>query len=87
MLSIFGCPITSANRRVPGVMSAWLMVPLASGVVQAPAPSHVGRQLNRGEEKVEVEQQILVVAVLAALAGYNYQHQQSAVSQNKYPAH
>lgn len=87
MLSIFGCPITSANRRVPGVVSAsaWLMARLASGVVQAPAPSHVGRQLNRGEEKVEVEQQIL--AVLAALAGYNYQHQQSAVSQNKYPAH
>ena len=52
------------------------MARLASGVVQAPAPSHVGRQLNRGEEKVVVEQQILV-AVLAALAGYNYQHQQS----------
>ena len=87
MLSIFGCPITSANRRVPGVECLALLAPLASGVVQAPAPSHVGRQLNRGEEKVVVEQQILV-AVLAALAGYNYQHQQqSAVSQNKYPAH
>ena len=85
MLSIFGCPITSANRRVPRVECLALLAPLASGVVQAPAPSHVGRQLNRGEEKVEVEQQIL--AVLAALAGYNYQHQQSAVSQNKYPAH
>ena len=86
MLSIFGCPITSANRRVPRVEClALLLALLASGVVQAPAPSHVGRQLNRGEEKVEVEQQIL--AVLAELAGYNYQHQQSAVSQNKYPAH
>ena len=86
MLSIFGCPITSANRRVPRVECLALLAPLASGVVQAPAPSHVGRQLNRGEEKVEVEQQILaVLAALAELAGYNYQ--QSAVSQNKYPAH
>lgn len=48
-------------------------------MVQAPAPSHVGRQLNRGEEKVEVEQQILV-AVLSALTGYNYQLQLSQQS-------